>query len=72
MRNDPTYEWWEYACHEGNTIVQNYSDDEPRTSVRNPRVEAAAAGPGVGGSSPTRLAGRWVGRPRIATIDYDI
>src|SRR5215470_15140295 len=24
MRNDPTYEWWEYACHEGNTIVENY------------------------------------------------
>ena len=26
MRNDPTYEWWEYACHEGNTIVPNYTN----------------------------------------------
>ena len=26
MRHDPTYEWWEYACHEGNTIVPNYTN----------------------------------------------
>src|SRR5690242_19723705 len=25
MMNDPSYQWWEYACHEGNTIVQGYS-----------------------------------------------
>ena len=45
MRNDPTYEWWEYACHEGNTIVQNYSEtnryerDHPpvRSRQRRPR-----------------------------------
>ena len=31
MKNDPTYEWWEYACHEGNTIIQNYSEtNKPR------------------------------------------
>ena len=26
MRNDPSYEWWEYGCHEGNTIVQYYGE----------------------------------------------
>jgi len=46
MRHDPKYEWWEYACHEGNTIV-------PADIVN-------------------ALAGTWVGRPRIATIDYDV
>ncbi len=24
MRNDPTYDWWEYACHEGNSVIPNY------------------------------------------------
>jgi hypothetical protein len=70
MRNDAAYFMPEYACHESNTIVPNY--------VRTNRHERA---------SPTRLpeellkvprelagalAGRWVGRPRIATLDLDI
>jgi len=70
MRNDPTYEWWEYACHEGNTIVPNYvttsrferANEKPEAAVPI-QVEAPIA---------TALAGRWVGRPRYATIDYDI
>jgi hypothetical protein len=37
----PTYEWWEYACHEGNTIVQNYST---RTSHERENPPAEAAG----------------------------
>ena len=37
MRHDPTYEWWEYACHEGNTIVPNY--------VTTSRFERANAKP---------------------------
>jgi hypothetical protein len=70
MRHDPTYEWWEYACHEGNTIVPNYTTTSrheranPEKEVATPlKVPAEVAG---------ALAGRWVGRPRIATIDYDI
>ena len=72
MRNDPNLRWWEYACHEGNQIVPNYvttsrferanPKPEPPTAVRRPSV------PGVADA----LAGRWVGRPRIATIDDDI
>jgi hypothetical protein len=70
MRHDPTYEWWEYARHEGNTIVPNYTTTSrheranPEKEVATPlQVPAEVAG---------ALAGRWVGRPRIATIDYDI
>jgi hypothetical protein len=70
LNNDPTYKWWEYACHEGNTIVQNYvttnryerahSTEQPASKVQ---VSADVAG---------ALAGRWVGRPRIVTVDLDI
>jgi hypothetical protein len=24
LRNDPTYQWWEYACHEGNRTIPDY------------------------------------------------
>jgi hypothetical protein len=70
MRNDPSYEWWEYACHEGNTIVPNYT-----TTSRHERQfpEKEEAKPiQVSADIASALAGRWVGRPRIATIDYDI
>jgi hypothetical protein len=71
MRNDPNYEWWEYGCHEGNTIIQNYSETNrherehptPEPSVKPVQLPAAVA---------NALAGRWVGRPRIVTIDLDI
>ena len=23
LRNDSTYQWWEYACHEGNYGIRN-------------------------------------------------
>ena len=38
MKNDPSYEWWEYACHEGNTIIQNYSETN-KHEIANPPVE---------------------------------
>jgi hypothetical protein len=39
LKNDPSYEWWEYACHEGNTAIPNFI-----TSSRAERAEAAKAG----------------------------
>ena len=24
LKNDPTYDWWEYACHEGNRTIGDY------------------------------------------------
>jgi hypothetical protein len=70
MRHDPAYEWWEYACHEGNTIVPNYTSTS-RHERANPEKEVATPIP-VPADVAGALAGRWVGRPRIATIDYDI
>ena len=70
MRHDPTYEWWEYACHEGNTIVPNYVTTS-RFERANPKPEPVAPIQVEAGVA-SALAGRWVGRPRIATIDYDI
>ena len=70
MRNDPKYEWWEYACHEGNTIVPNYVTTS-RFERANPQQDITIPIQ-VGADIANALAGRWVGRPRIATIDYDI
>jgi hypothetical protein len=70
MRHEPTYEWWEYACHEGNTIVPNYVATS-RHERQNPEPEVAKPIE-VPADIAGALAGRWVGRPRIATIDYDI
>jgi hypothetical protein len=70
MRHDPTYEWWEYACHEGNTIVPNYSTTS-RHERANP-VKEEARPIQVSADIANALAGRWVGRPEIKTIEYDI
>jgi hypothetical protein len=70
MRNDPSYEWWEYACHEGNTIVPNYTTTS-RHERANPEKEEAKPIQAPADIA-SALAGKWLGRPRIATIDYDI
>jgi hypothetical protein len=70
MRHDPNYEWWEYACHEGNTIVPNYVTTS-RHERQNPEKEEAKPIQ-VSADIANALTGKWVGRPRIATIDYDI
>ena len=71
MRNDPSYEWWEYACHEGNTIIQNYSETN-RHEREKPPVEPAAKTAQVAPDVASALAGRWTGQPRIPTVDYNI
>jgi hypothetical protein len=70
MRHDPGYLMPEYACHEANTIVRNYVETN-RYERTNPAAGAAepfAAPPEVADV----LHGRWVGRPRIVTLDLDI
>ena len=71
MRNDPTYEWWEYGCHEGNTIVQYYSDTN-RYERENPAPEEPAKTAQVSTDVAKGIAGRWTGRPRLITVDYEI
>jgi hypothetical protein len=44
LKNDPTYEWWEYACHEGNSAIPNY--------VHATRAERAARAKQQGGQQP--------------------
>jgi hypothetical protein len=70
MRNDAAYFMPEYACHENNTIVPNYvqtnrHERDHRTALPEEPVE-------VSREVAAALAGRWVGRPRIATLDLDI
>jgi hypothetical protein len=71
MRHDPTYEWWEYGCHEGNTIVQYYSDTN-RYEREHPAPEEPAKTAQVSADVAKALVGRWTGRPRLITVDYDI
>ncbi len=71
MREDPDYIWPEYACHEDNTIVPNYVETN-RYERANPTPEPPQDPVEVSPSVAEALAGRWVGRPRIATIDLDI
>ena len=71
MRNDPTYLTPEYACHEDNTIVRNYTQTS-RHERANPTPEPAQTPVELAAGLADALAGRWVGRPRIATIDVDI
>jgi hypothetical protein len=71
MRHDPDYEFPEYACHEGNTIVRNYVETN-RYERANPKQEPPQPPVEVASSVADALAGRWVGRPRIVTIDVDV
>jgi hypothetical protein len=40
LKQDPGYEWWEYACHEGNRTIRDY--------INTSRAERAARGEGPG------------------------
>jgi hypothetical protein len=71
MRNDPTYEWWEYGCHEGNSIIQNYSTTN-KYEREHPKPEPPAKTAQVSADVANALAGRWTGRPRVSTVDYDM
>ena len=71
MRDDPDYFTPEYACHEGNTIVRNYTETS-RYERANPRPEPPQEPVEVAPSVASLLDGRWVGEPRIVTLDYEI
>jgi hypothetical protein len=71
MHNDPGYLMPEYACHEDNTIVRNYTTTN-RYERAHPKAEPPQPPVQVGPGVADALAGQWVGRPRIVTIDVDI
>ncbi|MGB7214990.1 MAG: hypothetical protein WBE98_08120, partial [Gammaproteobacteria bacterium] len=71
MRHNPDYLMPEYACHEGNTIVRYYTETS-RYERANPTPEPEQAPVAVSADVAKALNGRWVGRPRIVTVDLDI
>jgi len=71
MKNDPSYEWWEYACHEGNTIIQNYSETN-KHELANPPVEPPVRTAKLTAEATNALVGRWTGKPAVHTVDYNI
>jgi hypothetical protein len=71
MLNEPSYIWPEYACIEDNYIVPSYVETN-RHERANPTPEPAQTPVQVSAEVADALAGRWVGRPRIPTIDLDI
>ena len=71
MKNDPSYEMPEYACHEGNTIVENYVTTN-RYERAHPTPEPAQPPVEVAPAVADTLAGTWEGIPRIVTIDVHI
>ena len=71
MHNNPDYIWPEYACHEDNTIVPGFVTTN-RAERANPTPEPPQPAVQVSADVADALAGRWVGRPRMATIDVDI
>jgi hypothetical protein len=71
MRNNPGYEWWEYACHEGNTIIQNYSQTNMH-EIANPPVEPPVQTARLTPEATKALVGRWTGKPDVDTVDYNV
>jgi hypothetical protein len=71
MRNDPSYEWWEYGCHEGNSIIQNYSQTN-KHEREHPDEEPPVTKAQVSPELANQLAGRWTGKPGVVTLDYNV
>jgi len=71
MYHDPDYWWPEYACHEDNTIVRNYTETN-RYERANPTPEPPQEPVQVSAELSELLPGRWVGSPEIGTIEYEM
>jgi hypothetical protein len=71
MHDDPDYFAPEYACHEDNVIVPNYVTTN-RHERAHPTPEPPQPPVKVSAEVANALAGRWVGTPRIPTIDVNI
>jgi hypothetical protein len=71
MHNEPDYIWPEYACIEDNYIVPSYVETN-RHERANPTPEPPQTPVQVSAEVADALAGRWVGTPRIPTIDVNI
>src|SRR5688572_24553117 len=70
MKHDPNYEWWEYACHEGNTIVPNYTNTSRHERANPPKEPVVPATDLAQG--PQAAPGGQAGRGGAKPLDYDI
>jgi hypothetical protein len=70
MRHDAAYLMPEYACHEDNTVIPNYV--RTNRHERENQVPIPAEAVEVPREIADALAGSWLGRPGIATLDLDI
>jgi hypothetical protein len=52
LRLDNTYEWWEYACHEGNRTIRDYINASRAERGQTPEGQAAPAPTAGRGSQP--------------------
>jgi hypothetical protein len=71
MRNNANYITPEYACHEDNQIVHNYVTTN-RYERAHPKPEPAQPPVTVPADVANLLAGKWVGTPKIPTVDDHI
>ncbi len=71
MRNNPSYIFPEYACHEDNQIVHNYVTTN-RYERAHPKPEPPQPPVKASEDVASLLAGVWVGTPKIPTIDVNI
>ena len=61
IKLDNTYDWWEYACHEGNSVIPNYVTTS-RFERANPQPADANPGPAQGGAGRGGAAPQGGGR----------
>jgi hypothetical protein len=54
LRNDPTYQWWEYACNEGNRTIPDYVNTSRAERAREAQGTAAPANEPSGRGSGAR------------------
>jgi hypothetical protein len=71
MRNNSKYITPEYACHEDNQIVHNYVTTN-RYERAHPKAEPPQLPVTVPADVANLLAGKWVGTPKIPTVDDNI
>jgi hypothetical protein len=64
LKDDPSYEWWEYACHEGNTAIPNYITSSRAHTARLAAAEKLPPAPaGAGGGRQGAPGGGRQGAP---------
>jgi hypothetical protein len=63
IKQDPTYEWWEYACHEGNRTIRDYINaSRVERGLQAPLTPAQQPAAAPAGGSPSSVVVPTTGR----------